>query len=267
MGTSLRWGADSLNQSPVIFGNAMPKSGSHLLTQVLSGFTFLGPFVDPGFPPVNRFEDNRNLSKEDVLANIERLRPGDIAYGYLHAKDPYLTVLTRPEMVSIFAYRDPRDVIVSHVFFATELYTNHGMNRYYNEMLNTMEERIDAAICGVEEPGYELSSIAVKYKAYLGWLDVPEVLCVSYEDLILRRQQAINAILDYISERGFEPNVERSRAIEILAGGIAPRRSGTFRKGKPGNWREHFSAHNIAVFKEYTGDLLIRLGYEKDQDW
>jgi hypothetical protein len=63
------------------------------------------------------------------------------------------------------------------------------------------------------------------------------------------------------------PHVPRGQAVEILTDAIAPRKSGTFRKGKPGNWQEHFTEANKALFKETAGDLLVRLGYEKDNDW
>ena len=42
-------------------------------------------------------------------------------------------------------------------------------------------------------------------------------------------------------------------------------KSGTFRKGQPGNWQEHFTQANKAHFKATAGDLLIRLGYEQRQ--
>ncbi|MBU1661568.1 MAG: hypothetical protein KKD28_08860, partial [Chloroflexi bacterium] len=61
---ALHYGPATLRTAPIVFGNAMPKSGSHLLTQVLEGLTQLGPFVDPGFPPVNRSEGNQPLSPE-----------------------------------------------------------------------------------------------------------------------------------------------------------------------------------------------------------
>ncbi|MBN2502880.1 MAG: sulfotransferase domain-containing protein [Anaerolineales bacterium] len=262
-----RWGAEELAAAPVVIGNAMPKSGSHLITQVLEGLTELGPFVDPGFPPVTRFEDNTNLPESAVLANLQRLRPGDIVYGYLHAKEPFLSALTRPGVATIFVSRDPRDVIVSHVFYAADMYPGHGMHTYYNQVLDSMEARIDAAICGVTEPDYELSPILTKYQAYLDWLKQPAVLSMRFEDLILEREQALNRILDYLETRGFTPQVSRAEAVATLAAGIAPRKSGTFRKGQPGNWREHFTPANIATFKAETGDLLQRLDYEKDADW
>ena len=59
----------------------------------------------------------------------------------------------------------------------------------------------------------------------------------------------------------------RAQEIAILERAITPKKSGTFRKGQPGNWRQHFSEANKALFKEQAGDLLLRLGYETDNDW
>jgi hypothetical protein len=264
---ALRWGPASLNAAPAVLGNAMPKSGSHLIIQVLQGLTRIGPFVNPGFPPLNRSEANTKLPVEAVLANLKRMRPGDIAYGYIAAREPYLSALVQPGRATIFVFRDPRDVIVSHVFYATEMHPGHGMHHYYTEVLINMEERIDAAIQGVQEPGSELSSIRAKYQAYLGWLEQPDVLCLRFEELILEREAALGRILDYLQGRGFTPRLERTAAVEVLQEAVAPRKSGTFRKGQPGNWQEHFTQANKAHFKAVAGDLLIQLGYERDNNW
>jgi hypothetical protein len=61
--------------------------------------------------------------------------------------------------------------------------------------------------------------------------------------------------------------MSRHHAVAALAGSIAPRKSGTFRKGQPGNWSEYFTEANKTLMKEVAGDLLVRLGYEKDKDW
>ena len=74
----------------------MPKSGSHLIIQVLQGLTKIGPFVNPGFPPVNRWRGQRKLPDSHVLANIQRMRPGDIAYGYMQAPEPFIVRPDRP---------------------------------------------------------------------------------------------------------------------------------------------------------------------------
>jgi hypothetical protein len=132
------WASSRKTHLPL--GNAMPKSGSHLINQVVQGLTRLGPFVNPGFPPVNRDEVNDKLPDTAVLANLSRMRPGDIGYGYIKARQPFLSLLTQPGRASIFVYRDPRDMLVSHVFYATQIHPGHGMHRYYTETLGTMED-------------------------------------------------------------------------------------------------------------------------------
>jgi hypothetical protein len=134
-------------------------------------------------------------------------------------------------------------------------------------VLDSTEKRIDAQIFGVDVPGFELSSVRKKYEAYTGWLAQSDVLCLRFEKLIVDRDEAIGVILDFLSRRGFTPSVPRREAIETMKSAVAPHKSGTFRKGKPGNWREHFSQDNIKNFKEATGDLLVRLGYEQNTDW
>ena len=264
---ALRWSGIGLKNMPVVLGNAMPKSGSHLIIQVLQGLTRIGPFVNPGFPPVNRAEDNSILDEDAIVANIRRMRPGDIGYGYIGAREPYASLLTQPGWATVFVYRDPRDMIVSHVFYATEMHPGHGMNRYYTEELHTMEERINAAIQGVEERGSELPDICRRYDGYLGWLSQPEVLCLRFEDLINNRDMTLGLLLDYLEERGFTPDVSQVKAIEVLNQAIVPKKSGTFRRGEPGNWREHFTELNKRVFKSQAGNLLLRLGYEIDNNW
>jgi len=40
-----------------------------------------------------------------------------------------------------------------------------------------------------------------------------------------------------------------------------------FRKGKIGDWRNHFTKKHVKIFKEIAGDVLIQLGYEKGYEW
>jgi hypothetical protein len=40
-----------------------------------------------------------------------------------------------------------------------------------------------------------------------------------------------------------------------------------FRKGRPGDWVNHFNAGHKALFRELYPDLLTKLGYESSSDW
>jgi hypothetical protein len=39
------------------------------------------------------------------------------------------------------------------------------------------------------------------------------------------------------------------------------------RASEPGEWHDRLSPEHVARFKEKTGDLVVRLGYETDSDW
>ena len=64
--------------------------------------------------------------------------------------------------------------------------------------------------------------------------------------------------------------VEEKYSFKNLAGGRKQGQENTnshYRKGKRGDWQNHFNDKHKAVFKEKYGDLLIKLGYEKDYNW
>jgi len=263
-----RWGREALNGAPSIYGNAIPKAGSHLLIQVLLGLKEIGPFIDPGFPPINRFEGNTRLELEERISELKRMRSGEIRYGYAGCKEPFISAITGPGRASVFIYRDPRDQLVSHVFYAKDIHTGHGMHDYYNNVLTTMEERLNVAIEGCKLPGLGLPTVWERYVEHFGWFELDDVLCIKFEDLILKRDLALGELLDYIESYGVEFSVSRPEAIEILGQAIQPKKSGTFRKGQPGNWKEYFTEENKRRFKAVAGDLLTRLGYEEsDSDW
>lgn len=264
-GVAWRYGAHTLHRMPVVFGTVMPKAGSHLLVQVLCALPQLGPFVDATFPSVNRTIDNRKLPQEGMLKCLRRLRSGDVARGFIPCREPYLSLLTAPQWATIFVYRDPRDLIVSHIFYVTDMRKDHAMHHYYFEELSTMDERIRATIMGV--PSLYWSSIAERYALYAGWLEQPGVLSLRFEDFILDRAETLGKILDYLEGFGFTPQVPRQQAVEILSQAIQPARSPTFRKGQPGNWQQHFSVENKQLMKDTAGELLVQLGYERDMNW
>lgn len=263
-----KWGKDAFSKAPIVVANSIPKAGSHLLTQVIEGLVPVSPLVDPGYPPINRAENNLKLRDEQkMISRLQELRPGDICYGYLKAWDVFVNELKDEKYAMLFLSRDPRDVVVSQVQYATYMKKDHHMHQYYNEQFDSDEDRINAAIRGIEDEVYGISSIKVRYDGYAGWINLPNVLPVKFEDLILDRDATFVRILEFLKDHGLELITSDEEAIASMHAAVQPKKSGTFRKGQPGGWKEAFTEENKRVFKEETGDLVVRLGYEENMDW
>jgi hypothetical protein len=270
----LSWKRFRFTGLPVIFGNAIPKSGSKLLQQLLRGLGAVGPFVEIGSGPIRMITmEGRQRSETEILADLGSLRPGDIALGYLRATPEHLSFFARaqqqaaPAWAHYFIYRDPRDLLVSQVYYATEIYEEHALHDYYNRLPN-MDARLSAVIQGIyEDEKANRPGIADQYARFIAWLNFPGVMPVRFEDLIQNRSQTISAMLDHLEASGYKIPVDRQTAVAQVMQAIDPKRSPTFRKGVVGDWRAHFTAEHIRLFKETTGDLLVQLGYEKNNDW
>jgi hypothetical protein len=269
MRQSTRYGRLSLRDAPVLFANSFPKSGTHLLTQVLQGFPRFTPTVDSGLPAIITFQGDtgRPRSGGEIIHDLQRLLPGDIAYGHLHALPEVVEYLSRQGMAAYFILRDPRDVVVSHVHYVTEMEPNHAHHRYYTQDLHTFDERLRTSILGIPDPAVPFPDICQRFLPYLGWLDRPEVLTLRYEDFLADRRAALGQVYDHAVQRGLPAHSNREEAVRMLESSIDPQRSPTFRSGKAGGWRTQFNSENRQLFKDIAGDLLIQLGYERDHDW
>jgi len=265
----LRYRRYTLDGVPVLFANSFPKSGTHLLTQVLQGFTKIGPSVNSGLPAIITFDSTtgEHRGEEEILSDLKRLLPGDIGYGHLHSTNSVTKFLCGDGMASYFILRDPRDVVVSHVHYVTEIETNHVHHQYYQEELVDFDERLKTSILGRPDFGDLFPNIRERFEPYLGWLDCPQVLVLRFEDFVFERQKTIKRIFDHAIERGFTTAKNYQQSIEILSAGINPKKSPTFRSGKVGDWRARFSTQNKNLFKDVAGDLLTQLGYESTCDW
>jgi hypothetical protein len=258
--TGLRHGA-ALGRLPVVFGNAMPKAGSKLLFNVLRGFQDLGPFIDTGLAEIKPFRGGQPTPPEWINRQLDALRPGDLRFGYLPWSPDTETRLCRPGRAVYWISRDPRDAIVSQIFYATSMHEDHVLHDYL-ESLPDMEARIDVLIRGIPDGRLQRGNVRAIYDRFLPWLDRPEVCRIRFEDLVARPDETLGAMLGYLRRRGFESPEPDADLRTRLRRWMAPERSETFRKGKPGGWREHFTDHNVDEFHRVAGDLLPVLGYD-----
>ncbi len=266
----LRWKRFSFNDAPLIFGNSKPKSGSHLLLQILNGFTQIMPYKYVDADPIRTIKkDGGRWPVDGIAANLRAVPSGVIGWGYVEASPENVAVLCQPGRVNYFIYRDPRDMLVSQVFFATDMHGDHGMHDYYNS-LPDFGARLNVAITGIDKDGLKMVSVKQRYDGVFQWLDVSRqknVMCIRFEDLINNRDVTLNAMLDEVEKTGYKIPTPREKALSVLADAIQPKKSHTFRSGKTGGWKQHFTEEHKKLFIDATGDLLEKLGYEKNNDW
>ena len=262
-----RWKRLSFKDVPPIFGNSKPKSGSHLLLQILNGFTRIMPYKYVEAEPVRTIRGTGGRRSADaVAADLQRVPGGVIGWGYVEASGENVSVLCQPGRVNYFIYRDPRDLLVSQVFFATEMHAGHGMHEFYRS-LPDFGERLKIAITGVDRDGLRMVSVRERYNGVFEWLEQPGVLCLRFEDLVNDRDATLHAMLDEVEKTGYRIPTPRERALEILVAAIQPKKSHTFRSGRTGNWKEFFTEEHKKLFKEVAGNLVVKLGYEENNNW
>jgi hypothetical protein len=259
---------------PILLGISFPKSGTHLLDQILLGFAQVAPFAKRLHSFYAEYEGETGLKRGagQAIRWLDSLRPRDAASAHLFARPEAVSRVTGGGFVPYFIFRDPRDVVVSHVFYVTDMEARHVHHEYY-QSLPDFNARLNVSILGRPDPStgsgparFEFPNIADRFAPYLGWLDHPEVLTLHFEDLIHERPAALARIADHLLIRVPLP-ASRERILESLESAINPSKSPTFRSGKTGEWKKYFTEEHKIVFKKVAGELLVKLGYEEESNW
>lgn len=104
-----RWKRFSFTEAPPIFGNSKPKSGSHLVLQILGGFCRIMPYAYVEADPIRTInKEGGRRSVERIEADLRHVPQGVIGWGYVEPTAENVAVLCRPGRVNYFVYRDPR---------------------------------------------------------------------------------------------------------------------------------------------------------------
>jgi len=252
---------------PILLGISFPKSGTHLLDQILLGFSNVAPYSKRLHSFYAEYEGESGVKRtpEQAFAWLDSLRPRDVASAHLFARPETAARVCSPRFIPYFIFRDPRDVVVSHVFYVTDMEARHVHHDYY-QSLPDFDSRLRVSILGRPNTEIEFLDIADRFAPYLGWLDHDEVLSIHFEDLINDRTSALTRIMDHFLARA-PLHAPRQLILNSLEASINPGQSPTFRSGKTGEWKKHFTDEHKKIFKDVAGDLLVRLGYEKDGNW
>ena len=184
---SLRASSDDLAARPPVLANSFPKSGTHLLVQVLEG---LPNRVNYGaFLGRDELVSVRERSADNTCRFIRGFVPGEIIRGHLYYELLYADELAKRSAVNYFIYRDPRDVVVSEAHYLRDMNRWHRLHAYFRKA-KSMEDAIMLSINGLDPPvpGINYPNIAARFARYVGWLDWDDCLSMRFEDLVSEQQ-------------------------------------------------------------------------------
>lgn len=263
----------------------LPKTGTHLMLPLLQIFTGRKNFGLEAFPRLTPCPDydllcelNKDMTKVQ-LHWVRQYYPLDLEvfnqvvdsmwsrnqFFYRHI--PYTPSMEanmiKRDAVVFHVIRDPRDFIVSLL--------NHLLNLgvfLYNpawfRSLST-DEQIRTILLGTDVN----NSGPTLIRRFIGWKDSPVACVLQFEKLMgpkggaydqetqIAELRKITDALDIeISDEGLLEAYEKSYG-----------QSRYFYKGIVGTWKDYFNEENKQLFKEVLGDLVISLGYEKDNNW
>lgn len=248
---------------PKVLVNSVPKSGTHLLLQIILGIP--GMIITPSWITEDK--------------DLEKIKSGSVGPGHFNYSKDFANVLKQENIKVIFISRDLRDIAVSLVHFVMlNKWGHHPWTPYFKNVLKTHDERLLAVINGVQFTPEEqviysipnIPSIREFTQHKLGWLQAPEICCLTFEELVQdgeSQNQSILKIIDFLWNDLRYLNMTKLELLQKIKQNIIPEKSGTFRKGQIGNWKDEFTETHKEAFKKIAGDLLINLGYEKNNNW
>jgi hypothetical protein len=230
----------------VILVSEFPKSGGSWYAKMLS------EILDIPFP--------RNNSP----LKFER----SVLHGHVKYKDRY----HKP----IYVVRDGRDVVVSayyHFLFENE-YNIPEFVKNNRKKLNFKDyDDIEHNL-----PDF-INYLYLDYGSKLGhttwsrfvqdWADT-DAFQVKYEDLLVKPVEIMVDSLKYLGKEADISVVEQ--VVENNKFNAQKKKTGSHqmsfvRKGISGDWKNYFNEKSKKVFKEFASKELIKLNYEKNDDW
>jgi hypothetical protein len=219
------------------------------------------------------------------------------------ANADYAEVAALPFASAVHLVRDPRDILVSAYFSHLRSHPTHGwpeldehrtrlqsvskaqgidlefdFSRRFLDQMRSWPPQVDGVV--------EVKLEDLTRSPFQGVLDVFSRLGLVMDGGVTERDRARFTLQRAARHLGHAVGVRLPAAAHLPAERVlgivwehdfsrktggrvrgVEDQSSHYRKGQPGDWRNHLSPAQIDRFKREFGDLLVRYGYETDEAW
>ena len=173
--------------------------------------------------------------------------------------------------------RDGRDVMVS--FYYHSLFLREDRLNYHEFDITSRALKISDPN-NIQEylPRFIEHKFTVKKAPRFTWSEFVlnwinrEVPIIRYEEMLISPETEIRNALNHFSVEVSDDQIRKAiekysfRKVSGRDRGKEDKKS-FLRKGISGDWKNHFSLEAKQVFNYYAGDILVELGYEKNDSW
>lgn len=247
---------DHYATAPPIVVNSLPKSGTHLMLQItrtLPGSRYLGNFIATT-PSLSLKERSPDLLSSKIMA----LLPSETLGAHLYYSNKVASTLNEMNAIHIFMYRDPRAVLLSEIFYLTEMNVFHRMHKHFSK-LDEFGDRLNLALEGFDAL---YPKAAARYLPYADWIENPNTLSLRYEDLMgPNAKYYIAKVAKWWRNHAGLPLDSHPNLEVRLANAIDPTKSHTFREGGADRWRRNLTALQKKRIDEGLEEVVDRFKY------
>lgn len=250
--------------------SSVPKSGTHLLHQILTGIPSIEMDITNAekkffFDVVKAKEQYFTDLYHDHSERLGLLKNNEFGLGHVRCTAQYASILEKLNMKHIFLHRDPRDVLVSLSYFVKDKWSEHPLFEMFQSPALTSKQRQLILINGTPK----WPDFSTYMSGFYEWLNNNRTFHVSYEELTgseESQRKTLNKLVRYIWN-GHEVPCSFDVMVSHMINNIDANRSATFRSGKIGEWEKEFDEDIKEAFKKNAGHLLVRFGYVQDNNW
>lgn len=231
-----------------LFVVSIPKSGTHLVYELAGALGYHAGVEAPEFPLGQtwyciEYSNSHTVARDFFVDTVRRSPFGNRHHSFMRSP-------------TLFMYRHPLDILVSEAHY----YHQDGKTAFAGWL---DEADFDARVTRLFEDNWLLGSLRERIGGFLPWLDFPNVISLSFEELIGAAGGGSDVdqlkLIWSIQLKLQAPGDPRE-----IASHLFNPNSATFRFGQLGGYKKFLSSSCVSDFTGQNKDILAKFGYPLD---